>query len=339
MRQLRPIVLVSSLLSGCGTSSEEATAPCVSETWPAGACEAPWLPQVDALHVGAEWVFPAPNNGVVEVAVSDVVTGMPGAWQVADRFIIESEGPVEVFARVVSEDCTPVPVSAVYTGVMAYGAGAEQPDSGALSLDEPAFVGWASTVHAVEFGDEVDERFRESDLALGPAEGAAFGVVTLGEGGQITLGFETPIGDGEGPDFAVFENAFNDEFLELAYVEISSDGERFVRFPSAYLGQTPLGPYDQQPPEGIQGLAGKHRAGFGTPFDLSVLRWHPQVVSGVVDLRAVAYVRLVDVVGDGEHRDSFGQPIYDPYPNMGSAGFDLDAVGVLNATSVGECAP
>jgi len=35
-------------------------------------------------------------------------------------------------------------------------------------------------------------------------------------------------------------------------------------------------------------------------------------------------------VGDGSCTDSFGNVIYDPHPTEGSAGFDLDAVGVLN---------
>ena len=41
-------------------------------------------------------------------------------------------------------------------------------------------------------------------------------------------------------------------------------------------------------------------------------------------------VRIVDVVGDGFSLDSSGGVIYDPYPTSGSAGFDLDAVGVSN---------
>jgi len=43
-----------------------------------------------------------------------------------------------------------------------------------------------------------------------------------------------------------------------------------------------------------------------------------------------AAVRTGDLVGDGSESDSFGHPIYDPHPTQTSAGFDLDAVGVLN---------
>jgi len=41
-----------------------------------------------------------------------------------------------------------------------------------------------------------------------------------------------------GFDFAVFENSFNDSFLELAFVEVSSDGINFVRFPATSNTQT-----------------------------------------------------------------------------------------------------
>ena len=51
----------------------------------------------------------------------------------------------------------------------------------------------------------------------------------------------------------------------------------------------------------------------------------------------VRWVRLVDIVGDGSCTDSFGRVIYDPYPTEGSAGFDLDAVGVINYRM--DCAP
>ena len=44
----------------------------------------------------------------------------------------------------------------------------------------------------------------------------------------------------------------------------------------------------------------------------------------------IRWVRVVDVVGDGSCTDSFGNVIYDPYPTIGSGGFDLEAVGVIN---------
>ena len=43
------------------------------------------------------------------------------------------------------------------------------------------------------------------------------GVVSLGDGGSAILTFSSPIINGNGPDFAVFENAFDNTFLELAH--------------------------------------------------------------------------------------------------------------------------
>ena len=64
------------------------------------------------------------------------------------------------------------------------------------------------------------------------------GVVSLGDGGIATLRFGSPLADGAGPDLAVFENGFSSDFIELAHVEVSSDGIHFVRFPSVSQTQT-----------------------------------------------------------------------------------------------------
>ena len=45
--------------------------------------------------------------------------------------------------------------------------------------------------------------------------------------------------NGNSWDFCVFENAFNDSFLELGFVEVSSNGNDFYRFPSTSFTQDP----------------------------------------------------------------------------------------------------
>ena len=168
-------------------------------------------------------------------------------------------------------------------------------------------------------------------MALGPATDNTTDVVSLGEGGTITLGFDATLMDGNGYDFAVFENGFGDNYLELAFVEVSSDGVHFIRFDTASLVSTPKGAYGTLDPEQLEGFAGKYRVGFGTPFDLGWLKARPEVRSGIVNLSQIKSIRIVDIVGDGRNRDSFGHVIYDPYPTTGSAGFDLEAIGLLNA--------
>ena len=105
-----------------------------------------------------------------------------------------------------------------------YAPAAEQSGSTAIGMDDPSIVGWAAEVMGYVPGTNVDVEFQASGRALGPAEGTASDAVSLGRGGAITLGFDAPIRDGLGFDFAVFENSFSDAFLELAYVEVSSNG-------------------------------------------------------------------------------------------------------------------
>jgi hypothetical protein len=204
--------------------------------------------------------------------------------------------------------------------------------STAIALDDERIVGWAAAwLDPVAYGQDVDEEWQAPDLALGAATGDSYDVVSLGNGGSITLTFDNLIRDGSGFDFAVFENGHLDTFLELAFVEVSSDGTTFARFESTYLGTEPVSQYGAHDPTLMDGLAGKYRVGFGTPFDLAALDAHPLVRSGAVDLRAIAQVRILDIIGDGREQDSHGNPIYDPYPTVGSGGFDLEAVAVLNA--------
>jgi len=235
-----------------------------------------------------------------------------------------------VFARVVPDGCREALFVADYEVRAAYPPAAGLPGSTAIAKDDPAIRSWAHGVAAVAYGAAVDAEFRTPEKALGPAGGTVFDIVSLGEGGDITLTFDPPITDGPGPDLAVFENSFSDTFLELAFVEVSSDGVTFLRFDSVTLHPTPVDAYGVLDPTRLGGFAGTYRLGFGTPFDLASLRNRPEVRAGAVDLRAITHVRVVDIVGDGRATDSFGEPIWDPFPTTGSAGFDLDAIAALN---------
>lgn len=210
-------------------------------------------------------------------------------------------------------------------------------------------VAWATSVEAIQRGpvDIVDPNgplasFGTSADALGARDTS---VVSLGDGGSITLVFGELIGDGPGDDFAVFENGFLDSgsgemFAELAFVDVSSDGTRFARFSSVSLHEPDpeqLPGFATLDPSDIDNLAGDQPAPFGTGFDLSELSGHPLVVSGQLDLYAISHVRLVDVIGDGSNQDALMQPIYDPYPTpFETGGFDLDAVGILNVPEPGR---
>lgn len=216
--------------------------------------------------------------------------------------------------------------------LQAYEPAAGRPGSSAIAADDARFVAWATDfAGTLALGSGVDEGWDDPEQALGPAQGITETVLSIGNGGEVTLTFDAPITDGDGADFAVFENAFDDFFLELAFVEVSSNGEDFQRFDCAYLGEEPIGQYDTHDCELIGGLAGKYRGGFGTPFDLAQLHSKELVEEGQLDLDAITHVRIVDVIGDGSMEDSFGHPIYDPTPTVGSGGFDLDGIGVINS--------
>lgn len=217
-----------------------------------------------------------------------------------------------------------------------YPPGVGQPGTTAMHKDSSAFVNWASLC-SVERGfmDISDESLGlasagDTDLALGKAQ--SNGVLSLGDGGKAICAFPLPIMDGPGPDFAVFENSFDDSFLELAFVEVSSDGQNFYRFPAHSLSDTlqQTASFGATDPTKLHHLAGKYRGGYGTPFDLADLG---QITN--LNTNAISHVRVVDVVGSISNsyasRDSQGRKINDPWPTpFPSGGFDLDAIGVIH---------
>jgi hypothetical protein len=162
-------------------------------------------------------------------------------------------------------------------------------------------------------------------VVLGPPHGkgraaGSLDVLSLGEGGSIVLGFgPKSIVDGDGPDFIVFENAFwagadpAAVFAEPGEVSVSADGERWESFSCAAAGEgegrfpgcagwTPALGYDPASPTLDPAVTG------GDAFDLAEL--------GLVEAR---FVRVRDV-------SETGAPP--------TAGFDLDAIGVVNASDL-----
>ena len=217
-----------------------------------------------------------------------------------------------------------------------------------LTTTNTSFAGWATGFQSLVRGPQditVPNGAKASVGTGADALGAptGTGVVSLGDGGSITLTFDRPIANGAGDDFAVFENGFSNGgslvFAELAQVAVSSDGSNFFTFPSVSLTPTAtqVGGFGYLDPTNIHNLAGQFVAKEGTPFDLSDLLG----VSSLLNLNAVRYVRMTDVVGSIDpaygSKDSLGNPINDPFKTpFASGGFDLDAVGVIHAAPVPE---
>lgn len=241
----------------------------------------------------------------------------------------------------------------------------DQPGSTGISVNDPNIVGWATGVVSFQPGP-VDitnptgatANFGVPQNALGAADATAsnpFSVVSLGDGGSITLSFSQPISNHPGTDLAVFENGFaetgvpNAYFNELAFVAVSSDGVNFFTFPSVSLTQTTtqVGGFGTLDPTNIYNLAGKDIAGYGTAFDLDDLAG----ISPLLNIDDITEVRITDVIGNintslgtGTYSyDDAANPIFnglygttdhlinDPFKtNFSTGGFDLDAVAIVN---------
>lgn len=260
------------------------------------------------------------------------------------------------------------------------------PDPNSIRI-HPLLCGWATGCRDFLPNEIPDVYWTDPTRAFGPATGNLFDVVSLGDlneselavgipPGMITLSFGEPnrpsvpgpIRNGKGYDFAVFENAIlslvstpggsiaGRTMAELAFVEVSTNGFDFARFPSVSLTASRVGPYGTIDVTDVYNLAGKHPNAdsicSGTPFDLDDLRDHPMVQEGRVDLEDIRFVRLIDIPGNGSFSDQSTDfpdpasydpntvphfkpyegvhPIFDAWPTWGSGGFDLEAVGILN---------
>lgn len=205
------------------------------------------------------------------------------------------------------------------------------------SSDDPAPSGgtplpelpYASSV--VSFEPGAGAGFGEDELpgvVLGPPAGNGTGagsleVLSLGKGGSIVLGFEPfAIVDHDGADFVVFENPFWPDgdaaavYAEPGEVSVSEDGERWLTFAcdaagdgsghfQGCAGVTPTEKYDARALVPLEpAVTG------GDAFDLAEL--------GVGRAR---FVRIRDVAGVGA---------------APSAGFDLDAVGIVHGEREGN---
>jgi hypothetical protein len=154
-----------------------------------------------------------------------------------------------------------------------------------------------------------------------------------------------------GTNLVPVTRGYNFVWCKPAFVDASSDATNWTRFPVTYLNTDVL--FQSSVPDStdhwlsqdatmIDGLAGKTISQYGTPFSLSVLTNDPKVLSGVVDLNDIRYIRLTDVIGDGSTSDQYGNPIYSPYydgsqvpslvaaPDSATDGFCLRGVAILD---------
>ena len=236
-----------------------------------------------------------------------------------------------------------------------YAPAGGQPGATAILATDPSIVEWATGATINRGLAEIDNpslgyatyggldgsgsSANTAPIGQPPQPQSTYYAVALGQGGTATLTFAQPITNGPGYDFAVFGNGFSSgsqEWCKPAFVEVSSDGADFFRFPSVSLTQTTtqVGSYGTLDPTNLYDLAGKDPVGYGTPFDLQELAG----VSPLLNVNDVTEVRIVDCVGDINPAyatyDSLGNIVNAPWPayaTAGSEGFGLAGVGVINA--------
>jgi len=200
-------------------------------------------------------------------------------------------------------------------------------DGGAAGLDASlAALPYATEVVSFTPGDGAG--FGQNKLpgvVLGPPSGHGFDrgsldVLSLGVGGEIVLGFGArSIVDGAGPDFVVFENAFfaggdpSKPFVEPGEVSVSEDGETWATFDC------------QEQDGGSAGTVGCAGVSPTLEFDAEELVPIDSAKTGGdafdladVSIHKARFVRIRDLAETGI---------------APSAGFDLDAVGIIHDRS------
>ncbi len=224
------------------------------------------------------------------------------------------------------------------------------PGHNGIAGNDTLIIGWANGC-TVERGwlDITDKSlgYATSGTAASVLGAPDLDVLSLGDSGVAVVTFLYSIRNGEGPDFAVFENGFPNPidasmaYLEFAFVEVSSDGSNFVRFPATCNIQDTqqIDNFTYMDASLVDNLAGKYITGYGTPFDLEELK-----DAAGLDVNNITHIRLVDVVGILDplyaSSDKSGRMINDPHPSpYPTCGFDLNAVAVLHdnrPSSVGQ---
>ncbi len=183
-----------------------------------------------------------------------------------------------------------------------YAPPAGQTGSTAIYMNDPNIIAWATGAIIERGFIDISKpelgyvSFGNAANCLGHAQGGYYNtnVISLGDGGIATLSFQNPITNGDGYDFVVFENSYSDTFLELGFVEVSSDGNNFFRFDAVSLTDpnVQVDTFGIVDTNNINNLAGKYKSGYGTPFDL-------QELAGIegLDINSITHIRIIDIVG------------------------------------------
>jgi len=189
------------------------------------------------------------------------------------------------------------------------------------------------------------------DILLGCPKGGgewqgSLDVVSLGQGGSITLGFTNNLIVNEpGPDFIVFENGFcisgdcHNMWNETMIVQVSQDGKEWIEFPFDYT------PPNYSDPDSFWNIAGS-RPVYANCDENSIDPTDPQQAGGDafdlddVELDYISFIKVIDT-GHPNHPETLvsdmnGDTVDDSGKHSGncgsSCGADLDTITAANWT-------
>lgn len=335
------------LIASACVPPDEGTPPTTTVPEVPVCAEVPDAPVMSIMMSNEVIPFTIQGDGPIETAFLNVDDDLESAnWVQGSSVALEGRsGDVRLVARS-ADDCVATDIfDSTFEVRDSYPGrpGLEGSDSNAISQNDPSIEGWAVKAASYVPGADVSANWHVPINGAGPANR---GLLPLGNAGEVTMTFSAPIVNGDGPDFAVFENGFYQNntsellFIEYGWVEVSTDGENFVRFDNSSQWPDPVGAFAFADPRTVNGLAGRDGAGWGTPFDLEILKNKREVREGILDLNNINFVRIVDIVGASdypnqgdEYLDSFGRQIFDTHLTVGSGGFDLTGIAALNMGS------
>lgn len=226
-------------------------------------------------------------------------------------------------------------------------------ETNAIHKDSSLISGWATnievyrgyinisdTTQTFTQGEITSNRawFGEPENALGKANGQ---LVSFGDAGYAIVQFDSPISNQSGYDFAVFSNSMfsppnqtEKAFVELAFIEVSSDGVNYERFPaiSNMQYETQITSFQSVEWNQYHNFAGLYPLYYGVPFNLD------DIPGDIVDKNNITHIKIIDAIGcinpDYASYDSQGNIVNFAWPTpFWQGGFDLDAVALLGTSN------
>lgn len=186
----------------------------------------------------------------VDVIMWILLSTLMGCGEESDKSQQTNDDSVLDTALESDTDATVDTASFEDTGVQTdSGENDDEEDSGEETCESPVYEQNPFASGIVDYTPGPNAGFGQDQLPsivlgapLGGGENSgSLDVLTLGDGGSITLSFDIPITNGDGPDLIVFENPFIG-WYETGVVSVSSDGETWYAWDCDFNNESELYP-------------------------------------------------------------------------------------------------